>query len=121
MRRGQGRTWAHDSAGALCPTSELLVRFQRQWRRDLGCTPAAAPPLPPCGERATLHAPAPAEGAPHGKRCLERPSTPTLSAEVGYMRLRPLNIDQTRVNPSSVASGERERTEIEAQLWRASV
>src|ERR687888_271638 len=39
------------------------------------------------------------------------PLTPTLSAEFGYIRLRPLYADRTRVNPSSIARGERERTE----------
>src|SRR5215469_11480532 len=92
-----------------------------------------APPLPACGESIgglrppflALRTPMRSIGygaqragegdSPQTEFLKGPPLTPTLSAEVGYIRLRPLNSDRTRVNPSSVASGERERTEIAAQ------
>jgi hypothetical protein len=54
-------------------------------------------PPPPAGE-----------GQGGGMRqdsCVPAHPLPTPPAEVGYIRLRPLNSDRTRVNPSSVASG----------------
>src|SRR5262249_29777156 len=55
-------------------------------------------------------------GTFHELRSLRVPLTPTLAAEVGYIRLRPPVNDRTRVNPSSIASGEREQTELAASL-----
>src|SRR5262245_63509138 len=55
--------------------------------------------------QACLHVRRVKGGCPRDAVLWRIPLTPTLSAEVGYIRLRPPSSDRTRVNPSSVASG----------------
>src|SRR5262249_24363527 len=59
-------------------------------------------PLPACEERSAAEG-GRVRGTPGGLSISRVPLTPTLSTEVGYIRLRPPTSNRTRVNPSSVA------------------
>src|SRR5262245_43609271 len=58
----------------------------------------------------SVHSPPPLAGEGQGggmqqDSCVQAHPLPNPPAEVGFIRLRPLKGDRTRVNPSSVASG----------------
>src|SRR5438034_7216924 len=114
--------------------SAKLEEFQLDGNRSV-CGPRV-PPLPACGEsirglrppflvpRTPMRsigygAKRAGEGGCPRTRPLRNAPHPDPLSRSRYIRLRPLNSDRTRVNPSSVASGERECTEIQARSARA--